>query len=110
MTREQRSYDPEVRDAAIRMVVESRELGEPLKAVVTRVAPLVDVKFSTLYNWSKRATPVAEASPRAAVTVGAIESENRALKREVRELRRANEILKAAATFFGAEIDRQSQR
>jgi transposase-like protein len=32
------------------------------------------------------------------------------LERENRELRRANEILKAAASFFGAELDRQSQR
>jgi len=34
----------------------------------------------------------------------------RQLEREVKELRRANEILKAAATFFGAELDRHSQR
>ena len=32
------------------------------------------------------------------------------LEREVKELRRANEILKAAAAFFGAELDRQSQK
>lgn len=32
------------------------------------------------------------------------------LEREVKELRRANEILKAAATFFGTELDRQHQR
>jgi hypothetical protein len=32
------------------------------------------------------------------------------LEREVKELRRANEILKAAASFFGAELDRQHQR
>ncbi len=32
------------------------------------------------------------------------------LAREVKELRRANEILKSAATFFGAELDRQQPR
>jgi transposase-like protein len=32
------------------------------------------------------------------------------LEREVKELRRANDILKAAASFFGAELDRQSQK
>jgi transposase-like protein len=32
------------------------------------------------------------------------------LRREVKELRRANEILKSAATFFGAELDRQQPR
>jgi transposase-like protein len=34
----------------------------------------------------------------------------RALEQEVRELRRANEILRRAATFFGAELDRQQRR
>ena len=110
MPREQRSYDPEVRDAAVRMVVEGRGPEESLKTVVQRVAPLVDVKFSTLYNWSKRATPLVDVTARKVVTVGDLESEVVALKRELREVRRANEILKAAATFFGAEIDRQSQR
>ena len=110
MPREQRSYDPEVRDAAVRMVVEGRGPDESLKSVVQRVAPLVDVKFSTLYNWSKRATPLVDVTARKVVTVGDLDAENAALKREVRDLRRANEILKAAAIFFGAEIDRQSQR
>jgi transposase-like protein len=32
------------------------------------------------------------------------------LEQEVRELRRANEILRRAATFFGAELDRQQRR
>jgi transposase-like protein len=34
----------------------------------------------------------------------------KALERENKELRRANEILKSAATFFGAELDRQQKR
>ena len=36
--------------------------------------------------------------------------ENKALRREIAELRRANEILKAAAIFFGAELDRPGRR
>ncbi|MGK2956835.1 MAG: hypothetical protein ACSLFB_00215 [Acidimicrobiales bacterium] len=45
MPREQRSYDLEVRDAAVRMVVEGRRPEESLKSAVQHVAPLVDVKF-----------------------------------------------------------------
>jgi transposase len=37
-------------------------------------------------------------------------AENKRLKRENAELRRANDILKAAASFFGAELDRQSKK
>jgi transposase len=36
--------------------------------------------------------------------------ENKALRKEIAELRRANEILKAAAIFFGAELDRPGRR
>ena len=91
------------------MVFESREDSESLKTVCERVAPLVDVKFATLYNWVKRARPGASGADRV-VTVGDVEAENKALRKQLREVKRANEILKAAATFFGAEIDRQSQK
>lgn len=106
----QRQYSVEHREAAIRMVFESIEPDESLKTVCDRVAPLVDVKPATLYGWAKRARPTASLPTRKAVTVGDVEAENKALKKELREVKRANEILKAAATFFGAEIDRQSQR
>ena len=92
MPREQRSYDPEVRDAAVRMVVEGRGPGESLKSVVQRVARLVDIKFATLYNWSKRATPLVDVTASKVVTVGDLDAENAALKREVRDLRRANKM------------------
>jgi len=39
-----------------------------------------------------------------------IAAENKQLRKEIAELRRANEILKAAAIFFGAELDRPGRR
>ncbi len=110
MNKTQTSYLPEIREKAVAMVFDTRSPDESLKAACLRVAPLVNVKFATLYNWCKQATPMSTVSPRKAVTVGELEAENRSLKKELRETKRANEILKAAATFFGAEIDRQSPR
>lgn len=110
MSKTQTSYLPETREQSVAMVFDTRSPEESLKAACLRVAPLVNVKFATLYNWCKLATPTAGVSPRKAQTVGELESEVKALRKELRETKRANEILKAAATFFGAEIDRQSQR
>ncbi|MGK2886700.1 MAG: transposase [Rhodococcus sp. (in: high G+C Gram-positive bacteria)] len=110
MSKTQTSYLPETREGSLRLVFDTRSPDESLKAACMRVSPLVNVRFATLYNWCKQATPTASVSPRKAQTVGELEAENRSLKKELRETKRANEILKAAATFFGAEIDRQSQR
>ena len=106
----QRSYGAGLRESAIRMVFETREPDESLKTVCARVAPLVDVRFATLYGWAKQARPTASLPARKTGTVRDVEAENKALKKELREVKRANEILKAATAFFGAEIDRQSQR
>ena len=110
MTKTQTSYPAELRESAVGMVFDSREPDESLKAACDRVAPLVNVKFATLYNWCKQARPVAGVPARKAQTVGELEAELKALRKELRETKRANEILKAATAFFGAEIDRQSQR
>lgn len=110
MSKTQTSYLPEVREKSVAMVFDTRTPEESLKAACTRVAPLVNVKFATLYNWCKNTTPTTSVSVRKAQTVGELEAEVRSLRKELRETKRANEILKAAASFFGAEIDRQSQR
>jgi transposase len=61
----------------------------------------------TLRTWIRRSEVDAGARP--GVTWQMAE-ENKALRREIAELRRANEILKAAAIFFGAELDRPGRR
>ena len=62
----------------------------------------------TLRKWVRQAE--VDAGTRPGVTQRGVASEIKALKRENAELRRANEILKAASAFFAAELDRPQQR
>ncbi len=88
------------------------EIGpeESRKEACERLGSRLGVKAVTLYNWVKAGT----AKPAGPVHVpGSIEelrAQNALLKKENRELVRANEILQAAASFFGAELDRRSKR
>jgi len=71
------------------------------------------VKPVTLYNWVKAAAPAAPGGPARAGSQGTVDelrAQVTALRKENRELVRANDILKAASAFFGAELDRQSRR
>lgn len=61
----------------------------------------------TLRTWIRRAE--VDTGQRPGVTSQTAE-ENKALRKEIAELRRANEILKAAAIFFEAELDRPGRR
>jgi transposase-like protein len=66
-----------------------------------------------LYNWVKAASPVTAGSAARdgqPDTLNDLRAQVSALKKENRELARANDILKAASAFFGAELDRQSKR
>ena len=99
-------YPPELRERAVRMVAEIRADQVSEWAAMTRVAELLGVGTpETVRKWVRRAEVDAGARP--GVT-GEESAEVRRLKREVAELRRANSILKAAAAFFGAELDRPS--
>jgi len=84
--------------------VESRE-QEPelsLNAAVKRVGARVGVQPDTLRGWCKRADID---SGRAPGTTTSDAARLKALEQEVRELRRANEILLAASSFFARELD-----
>jgi transposase len=98
------SYSPEIRERAVRMVAESKaDYGSEFEAIKSVAAKLGIWSAETLRKWVRHAQ--ADAGQRAGVTTS--ESEQlKVLKKEVAELRRANEILKAAATFFAAELDR----
>ena len=103
----QRRYPPELRERAVRMVLEtSSERGERFGAV-TRVAGQLGIGAESLRKWVHQAE--VDGGRRTGLT-----TEERArmkeLERENRELRRANEILKSASAFFGAELDRRSSR
>ncbi len=99
-----RKYPQELRDRAQRLVAEARE-QEPelsLNAAVTRIGLRVGVKPDTLRGWCKQAD--IDAGRRPGTTTGdAVKIKE--LEQEVRELKRANEILLAASSFFARELD-----
>ena len=98
-------FSPEVRDRAVRMVQEQRKEHRSLWAAIESIAPKIGCAAQTLHEWVRKRE--IDAGMRDGVT-----SEERdrikALEREVKELRKANEILKLASAFFAqAEIDRR---
>src|SRR5919199_3042205 len=102
-----RRYPPEMRERAVRMVHEAiAESGERVGAV-TRVARQLGIGPESLRNWVKQAEIDSGKRP------GTTTAEQRRiaeLERENRDLRRANEILKAASAFFAAELDPRPPR
>ena len=98
-------FSPEIRERAVRMVQEHRGEYPSLWAAVASIAPKIGCVPQTLLEWVKRAQVDAGARP------GVSTEEARRVKeleREVKELRRANEILKVASAFFAqAELDRR---
>ena len=100
-------YPREARERAVRMVFEHQdEYPSQWKAIIS-IAEKLDVHRESLRVWVRRAET--DAGQRPGLTTDE-RVKMRELEREVKELRRANEILKAAATFFGAELDRRSPR
>ncbi len=99
----QRRYPPELRERAVRMVKEAiTQAGGQRHGVVTRVAIQLGLGSETLRAWVKQAEVDAGERP----GLSSDERQHMAeLERENRELRRANEILKAAASFFARELD-----
>lgn len=81
------------------------EIGEP--GAIRRIAEQLDLNTETLRNWVRRAE--VDKGLRDGVTTEERE-ELKQLRRENFELRRANEILKAASAFFARELDRPHQR
>ena len=100
-----KQFSPEVRERAVRMVQEHRGEYPSLWAAVESIAPKIGCVPQTLLEWVKREEVDAGTRP------GMTSSEAQRIKdleREVKELRRANEILKLASAFFAqAELDRR---
>ena len=101
-------YPRELRERAVRMVAEVRPDYPSEYAAMTAVAGMLGIGSpETIRTWLRRAQ--VDSGQRAGVTTDAL-AEIKRLKRENAELRRANEILKAASAFFAAELDRPHQR
>ena len=96
-------FSPEQKARAVRMVFEATP-GYPSQwAAIESVAAKVGVSSETLRKWVRRFEVDGGQRPGLSTEEAA---EIKRLRREVAELHRANEILKAAAAFFGAELDR----
>jgi transposase len=99
----QRRYPPELKGRAVRMVLDAiEEAGGNRFGVVTRVARQLGVGEESLRGWVRQAEVDTGARP------GSTSDDKRRiveLEKELRETRRANEILKAAASFFARELD-----
>ena len=105
MSKKSNQFSPEVRERAVRMVREHRGEYPSLWATIESIAPKIGCVPQTLNDWVKQQE----------IDTGVREGLNteerahmKALEREVKELRRANEILKLASAFFAqAELDRR---
>ncbi len=106
MTRQTR-YPQEIRERAVRMVFEHRPEYPSEWAAIRSIADKFGMTAETLRKWVRQAERDEGLRP-------GLTTDERArmkdLERENKELRRANEILKSAATFFGAELDRRQRR
>ena len=98
-------FSPEVRERAVRLVQEHRGQYPSLWAAVESIAPKIGCVPQTLLDWVKR-VEVDTGVRDGVTTTEALRVKE--LEREVKELRRANEILKLASAFFAqAELDRR---
>jgi transposase len=98
-----RKYPDELRERATRMAIEARKDPGSRASAVRRIADQLGVYPEALRTWVKRAETDEGLRPGTTSEDAARIAE---LEREVKELRRANAILKSAASFFAAELDR----
>ncbi len=98
-------YAPEVRERAVRLVFEHEDQHDSQWAAIRPVAAKIGCTSETLRHWVRQAERDQGRRP------GLTTDERAVLKeqaREIRELRRANEILRKASAYFAqAELDRQ---
>ena len=102
-----KKFSPEVRDRAVRMVLEQAAEYASRWAAVCSVASKIGCSAPTLHEWVKRSE--IDSGARAGVPTERAEK-MKAMEREIRELRQANEILRKASAYFAmAELDRRSR-
>jgi transposase-like protein len=107
MSKTTNKYSPEVRERAVRMVLDHEGQHESRWAAILSIAPKIGCAPQTLNEWVKKAE--VDGGKRAGMPTE-IAERLKALERENRELRQANEILRKASAYFAlAELDRRSK-
>ena len=102
-----RKYSPEVRERAVRLVFDHEHEHDSQWGAIRSVAEKIGCTSETLRHWVRQAERDTGRRP------GLTTDERARLKeqeREIRELRRANEILKSASAFFARELDPRPPR
>lgn len=103
-----KSYTPQFKERALRVMQDHRRIEETSEwTAATAVEEKLGVSPHTLRGWSKQARR--DAGVEEGPTSADLEELKR-LRREVKELKRANEILKTASAFFAAELDRPTTK
>jgi transposase len=100
-------YPPELKERATRMVRDLRREDPNDQGVITRVARQLGVGAESLRSWVKQAE--IDDGVRGGLTTEE-RTELTELRKENRDLKRSNDILQAAAIFFGAELDRRQHK
>jgi transposase len=102
-----RRFPKEVRERAVRMLLDHRDEYDSQWAAIRSIAEKFDMSAETLRSWVRQHE--VDSGERAGLTTDE-RAHMKELERENFELRRANEILKSASAFFAAELDRRPRR
>ena len=100
-------YSPELRERAVRMAMDNRSDYPSEWAAFTAISKLLGMSPETLRTWVRRAQ--VDGGSRPGLTTDE-RAQLKQLQREVKDLRRANAILKDASIFFATELDGQTKR
>ncbi len=107
MSKTTNKYSLEVRERAVRMVLDNAGQHESRWSAILSISSKIGCAPQTLNEWVKKAE--VDRGDRAGITIEMAEK-LKALERENRELKQANEILRKASAYFAqAELDRRSR-
>ncbi len=108
MSKTTNKFSPEVRERAVRMVLDNQGQHESRWSAILSISTKIGCAPQTLNEWIKRSE--VDSGKRAGIPSDLAEK-MKALERENRELRQANEILRKASAYFAmAELDRPFKR